>query len=301
MRSESFPVTAINSTQMVHPIRDWSNVKDAISPKSGHDAEDITPPQSVDGVSLIIPAYNEEDRLGPTLEGYLQGLDNLGIPYEVIVIMDGKDGTPEVVNSYRNHGVKGYLYSHKLGRGGAIFEGFRLAKFNVVAYADADGSIPFQDGAELIRRVIEGDSAVVASRRIAPNSVVRPEPFGKRVASLAWHMLTIFFLNLRVKDAHCGFKVFRREVVKVILERVTVTNRAFEVGMMYHVAAAGLPIIELPVSYRHDTRTRMPLGRAVPVMFVSLVGMFLANRTPVGSFGYFRELGKSFNQLFASV
>ena len=86
----------------------------------------------------------------------------------------------------------------------------------------------------------------------------------------------------------------------MLLRRVTVTNRTFEVGMMYHVAAAGVPIEEVPVGYIHDERTRMPLGKAIPVMFVTLLGMFFANRTRLSP-RVVRRLGRRFNAKFASV
>jgi hypothetical protein len=80
-----------------------------------------------------------------------------------------------------------------------------------------------------------------------------------------------------LEDAQCGLKVFSKRVVQdVILRRLTVTNRTFEVGMMAHVASAGVPVLEVPVSYVHDFDTRMPIGRAIPIMFLTLVGMALS-------------------------
>ncbi|MCI4335093.1 MAG: glycosyltransferase [Thermoplasmata archaeon] len=253
-----------------------------------------------DGLSLVIPAYNEEDRIRPTLVSYLDGIATLKVPYEVIVVIDGQDDTAGVVREFASRGVRAVEFTQKLGRGGAIFEGFRQARFGTVAYADADGSIPISDGLALIRRALQGSPAVVASRRLAPESVVVPESSTKRFASLTWFLLVKAFLGVRVKDSHCGFKVFDREVVQMLLRRVTVTNRTFEVGMMYHVGAAGVPIEEVPVGYIHDERTRMPLGKAIPVMFATLLGMFLANRTRL-SRRVVGRLGRRFNTRFASV
>jgi glycosyltransferase involved in cell wall biosynthesis len=256
--------------------------------------------EAPEGLSLIIPAYNEEDRIRPTLDTYLDGLVSLRIPYEVLVVVDGSDNTLGVVAEYARRGVRGIRFGKKLGRGGAIFEGFRLAQYRLVAYADADGSIPISDGLAIIRRALKGSPAVVASRRASPESVVVPEPWPKRFASLTWFLLSKALLGLRVKDSHCGFKVFDRQVVQMLLRRVTVTNRTFEVGMMYHVASAGVPIEEVPVGYVHDERTRMPLGKAIPVMFVTLLGMFVANRTRFSP-RVMRRLGRRFNAKFASV
>lgn len=239
----------------------------------------MTPSRSFPpGLSLIIPAYNEQDRLGPTLERYLPALEVSRIPFEVLVIFDGVDGTEGVAQQYASRGVRCLRYSRKLGRGGAILEGFRHARLSLVAYADADGSVPAADLSKLVNIGFEKNLCVIASRRIDPAVVLVPESRSRRFIGWTWHALVRASLNLRVADAQCGLKVFPHEVVDLILRRVTVTNRAFEVGMLYHVVDGGYPIVEVPVRYTHDFNSRMPITKAVPVMFLTLIGMTLANR-----------------------
>jgi glycosyltransferase involved in cell wall biosynthesis len=237
------------------------------------DAKTVAP-----GLSLVIPAYNEEDRLAPTLDRYLPVLESYGIPFEVLVVVDGQDKTEEVVQRYANRGVRCLRYPHKLGRGGAILEGFRRARLSLVAYADADGSVPPDDLRRLVSIGLEKRICVIASRRLDPSVVVVPETRWRRSVGWVWHALVRVSLNVRVADAQCGLKVFPHEAVDLILNRLTVTNRAFEVGMLYHVVNGGYPVVEVPVRYRHDFNTRMPIGKAVPVMFLTLMGMSLANR-----------------------
>lgn len=252
------------------------------------------------GISLVVPAYNEEDRIAPTLASYLEVLESTGLPYEVIVIIDGSDGTPTVVSQFAGRGVTSHVYLTKLGRGGAIFEGFRRAKHEIVGFADADGSVPASDFRRMLEKILSGSAAVVASRRLNPSVVAVPEPVMRRAVGWVWHALVKALLSVPVEDAQCGLKLFSADVVRMILQRVTVTNRAFEVDMLYHVYESGIVIIELPVAYSHDFRTRMPIGKAVPVMFATLVGIFLMNRTSarwiLGS-GIFERV----NRRFASV
>lgn len=229
------------------------------------------------GVSLVIPAYNEEDRIAPTLEAYAAVLESRGLPYEIIVIMDGSDRTPEVVQRYRNLGVVGYRYPHKLGRGGAVLEGFRKARFPVVGFADADGSVPAVDFGRIVDIALAGEDAVIASRRLDPSIVTVPEAPLRRLIGTVWHALVKASLQLEVRDAQCGLKFFSSGAIQHIIRKVTVTNRTFEVGMLYHVSAAGFHINEVPVAYVHDFRTRMPITKAVPVMFLTLLGILAAN------------------------
>ncbi len=216
--------------------------------------------------------------MGPTLERYLPVLEGYGIPHEVLVVADGSDGTEDVARRFEDRGVRCLRYPSKLGRGGAILEGFRHATLSLVAYADADGSVPPEDLRTLLNIGLEKHLCVIASRRIDPSVVVVPESQWRRFVGWVWHALVRASLNVRVADAQCGLKVFPHEVVDLILNRLTVTNRAFEVGMLYHVVQGGYPVLEVPVRYRHDSRTRMPITTAVPVMLLTLVGMSMANR-----------------------
>lgn len=233
---------------------------------------------SARSISLVIPAYNEENRLERSLSEYLPVLETMGVPYEVIVIADGSDATPDVARKYHTRGVRCYSYSEKLGRGGAILEGFRKAKFDLIAFADADGSVPGTDFRQIVNLALGGMPAVVASRRLEPNIVPVPEPPFRRSVGFVWATLVKIVLGVQLEDSQCGMKVFARSVVKdVILRRLTVTNRTFEVAMMFHVARAGVPVCEVPVRYVHDFDSRMPIAKAVPVMFLTLMGVALAN------------------------
>jgi len=229
------------------------------------------------GVSLVIPAYNEQDRIGATLDVYLAALERASRPFEVIVVCDGTDHTPDVVRRLGNPHVRTLEYPRKLGRGGAIFKGLRAAKREVVAYADADGSVGSEDLIHLIRVVGSGEAVAIASRRLEPDLVEVPEPRLRRFIGWVWHGLIRALLGVKVRDVQCGLKVFRAEVVAIILREVLVTNRTFEVDMIYHICRHSIPINEVAVAYHHDFRTRMPITKAVPVMFLFLVGVFAAN------------------------
>lgn len=235
-------------------------------------------PVGAGSVSLIIPAYNEATRLPKTLERYVPALERMGIPFEIIVISDGQDETAQLARQYSGRGVKCYEFGHKLGRGGAIFEGLRRARNSVIAYTDADGSVPPDDLLLLLGLCLSGNPAVIASRRLDPEVVVVPERPFRLFIGTAWRILFRLLLNLRVQDAQCGMKAFNREVVdRIILPKVQVTNRTFEVGMLFHIQSSGIPLTEVPVRYVHDFDTRMPITRAVPIMFLTLIGIFLVN------------------------
>ncbi len=237
--------------------------------------------QSVPGVSIVIPAWNEEDRLARTLGRYLPSLEARGEPFEVIVVVDGvRDRTAEVADAYAGRHVRVLRFPNKLGKGGAILEGFREARHEYVGYLDADGPISPDELYRLVGHLREVD-CVVASRWIRGASGVASEPLFNRLAGRAWNFLTRSLMFLPLRDTQCGAKFFRSSVVLPLLKTVTVTNRAFDVAFLYHVHNAGYPMREVAVHWTHDPSTRMPIGRAIPVMFVSIMAMRVMN-SPVG-------------------
>jgi glycosyltransferase involved in cell wall biosynthesis len=226
---------------------------------------------------VVIPAWNEEDRLARTLERYLPALESRGQPFEVIVVSDGlRDRTAEVAAAYAARNVRVLRFPTKLGKGGAILAGMRASRYEYVGYLDADGPISPEEMYSLVGSLRDVD-CVVASRWIRGSSGVEAEPLFNRFVGRIWNLLARSLLFLPIRDTQCGAKFFRASVVRPLLSTVTLTNRAFDVDFLFHMRKAGRPIREIPVSWVHNPATRMPIGRAIPVMFVSLVGVRLMN------------------------
>ncbi|MCI4336176.1 MAG: glycosyltransferase [Thermoplasmata archaeon] len=229
------------------------------------------------GISLVIPAWNEEDRLQRTLERYLPALEHRGQEFEVIVVADGiGDRTAEVARAFAARGVRVLEFDHKLGKGGAILEGMKAARHEYVGYLDADGPIPASQIATLVDALGRAD-CVVASRWVRGSVVVRQEPRFNLFAGRVWNFLVRSLLLLPIRDTQCGAKFVRRSVLLPTLRAVALTNRAFDVDLLYHVRKEGHRMEEVPVTWTHDPDTRMPIGRAIPVMFVSLLGVRMMN------------------------
>ncbi len=229
-----------------------------------------------EGVSLVIPAYNEEDRICKSLDQYLPVLQSINEPYEVLVVMDGADGTHEVIKRYSGLGVTGYRYSSKLGKGGAIRKGIGLARYGVICWVDADGSLSPDD----LRRMLEatGDYDCVVASRWLPESVwVTKEPLFNRTVGRVFNVLVRGLLGLPVMDTQCGAKAFRSEVARHVMSNTVVNNRTFDVAMLYHARRNGATIKEVGVRWEHDPRTRMPIFRVIPIMFITLIGIRLMN------------------------
>lgn len=233
------------------------------------------------GISIVIPAWNEEDRLARTLDRYLPALERHGEPFEVIVVADGaRDRTAEVAAQYSERHVRVLRFPNKLGKGGAVFAGMRVARYEYIGYLDADGPIS-PDEMYWMTGYLRDVDCVVASRWTLGSSGRGAEPLFNRVAGRAWNFLTRSLLFLPLRDTQAGAKFFTSGLVRSLLRTVTLTNRAFDVDLLYHIRKGGLRVKELPVNWAHDPQTRMPIARAIPIMFVSLLGVRVMN-SPVG-------------------
>lgn len=199
------------------------------------------------------------------------------------MVIDGvEDGTEAIVDRFADRSVRKLLFPRKLGKGGAVLAGLRAARFAYVGYVDADGAVPPTELRRMVG-VLDYCDCVVASRWIKGSRVVAQEPLFNVVAGRMYNFLVRSMLFLRVRDTQCGAKFLRLAVLDRILNAVTVTNRSFEISLLYHVRKAGGRIEEVPVEWTHDPRSRMPIGHAIPIMFLTLVGLRLVN-SPIGKY-----------------
>ncbi|MCI4318991.1 MAG: glycosyltransferase [Thermoplasmata archaeon] len=244
------------------------------------------------GASIVIPAWNEASRLGRTLDRYLVAMQARGEPFEIIVVADGReDDTPGLARRYAEKGVRVLEFPLKLGKGGAVLAGFAAAKYDRVGFVDADGPVPEVELVEIID-LLDRYDCVVGSRWLPESHILRQERWPNVVAGRLWNILTRTVLLVPVRDTQCGVKFLRRSTMDSALRAVSLTNRAFDVDLLYHVRKAGGRILEYPVTWRHDPESRMPIARAVPLMLLSLLAVRLMNlpggrRVPTGLVRWF--------------
>jgi dolichol-phosphate mannosyltransferase len=251
-------------------------------PKASPGSSASASPRGPDrGLSIVIPAWNEADRLGPTLARYVPMLEARGRPFEIVVVADGDtDGTAAVARGYAERGVRVLEFPEKLGKGGAVLAGLHQAKFEYVGYLDADGPVGPNQVFGMVDSLDQFDG-VVASRWVRGSRILESEPLFNLVAGRIWNFLVRSLLFLPLQDTQCGAKFFRRAIVLPTLRAVALTNRSFDVALLYHLRKSGHRLKEVPVTWGHDRNSRMPIGKAIPIMLLSLLGIRLMN-LPLG-------------------
>jgi len=205
-------------------------------------------PNAPPALSIIVPTY----RGGPRIYGNLVRLDHalsiIGEPYEIIVVSDGDvDNTREEAGRLDAPHVCVYHYARNMGKGFALRYGVARSHGEIVTFIDGDGDIdPVQIASYL--RIMHETSAdiVVASKRHPDSQVIYPAL--RRLYSATYQALLRVLFDLQVRDTQVGLKLFRREVLAVVLPRIVVKRYAFDLELLVVASHLGFKrVVEAPV------------------------------------------------------
>ncbi|MGB6894889.1 MAG: dolichyl-phosphate beta-glucosyltransferase [Dehalococcoidia bacterium] len=218
-------------------------------------------------LSLVMPAYNEERRLGPSLEQLLAFAVAQGYPVEILVVDDGSvDRTAELAREAAgavpaNVSLRLLQHPRNLGKGRAVRTGCLAAAGDFVAYLDADLATPPQEALKLLRALEEGADVAVGSR-------VHPGGYDMRVSqppyrrALGWLYTWVRqrLLLPDIVDTQCPLKAFRREAAQRIFARQRLSGWAFDVEVLYLARRMGLRTSQVPVEWHHVGGSQMRVG-----------------------------------------
>ena len=219
-------------------------------------------------LSIVIPAYNEEARIETVLLNYCNHFLN----QEIIVVCNGcTDTTPNIVSGLcsKYSQIKFLCFKNKLGKGGAIIEGFKAAKGDKVGFVDADESV----GPDDLRRMFDALSnadGVIASRRLKESRIVIKQPWKRRAGSKVFNIFVRIMFNLDFRDTQCGAKVFKKEAIKNILDSLTTKGFELDVELLWKLKNRGYKVIEFPATWKHSEGSTFHLYNA-PKMILSLL------------------------------
>jgi dolichyl-phosphate beta-glucosyltransferase len=224
------------------------------------------------GLSVIIPAYNEAERIGESLERVKEYCSRVHPDHEVIVADDGsRDDTAGVVLKHTNGWKQLQLMNleHR-GKGHATRMGVLASKGEWILCTDADLSTPIEQ-VESMLEVGERHPIVIGSRSVSGASVTHPPPFYRKVMGRVFNGIVKVLAVRGYADTQCGFKLFRRDAARDIFSRITLDGFAFDVETLYLAGRLGYSVAEVPVSWRNDERTKVKLYYDPPRMFLDVL------------------------------
>jgi uncharacterized protein (TIRG00374 family) len=218
-------------------------------------------------VSVVLPAYDEEDTVAATVEETLAALERFLLPgtFEVIVAEDGcTDRTPEIADrlASEDERVRHLHSADRLGRGRALERAFELADGDVVAYLDTDMATDMRHLEELIETVRSGGADVVTGSRWVPGHEA-DRPMNRSIPSRGFNTLARLVLRSRLRDHQCGFKAFDREALLAILEDIEDEHWFWDTEVLVRAQRAGYDVREFPVEWTPQGDTKVDLVRDV--------------------------------------
>ncbi|RLI73351.1 glycosyltransferase family 2 protein [Archaeoglobales archaeon] len=224
-------------------------------------------------VSVVLPAYNEANRIENAIKRTEEILKKLGYEYEIIVAEDGStDGTDKIVQRLVNERIK-HLHSDKrLGRGKALMNAFSRAGGDIVIAMDVDLATNIEHLKELIEAIEQGYDIAIGSRLLKESRAKRT--FERELYSKVYNFLVRLFLRSKIKDHQCGFKAFKKDVVIELGKKAKDNHWFWDTEILVLAQKNGYEIKEIPVEWREGEDTKVK-RTDVFYMFSSILKMWL--------------------------
>ena len=210
-------------------------------------------------LSIVIPAYNEERRLPPTLEKINAWIAQKGIVTEVLVVDDGStDGTAQLVENYKSSFACIRLLSNgrNFGKGYSVRHGMREARGRIGLFTDADLSAPIEEADKLLAALDTADVAF-GSRALDRRLISVHQSRLRELAGILFNKIVQLVLWIPFVDTQCGFKAFRMERARILFEQQRIERFGFDPELLYLARHHGLRAVEIPVRWAHHPETKV--------------------------------------------
>jgi dolichyl-phosphate beta-glucosyltransferase len=226
-------------------------------------------------LSIVIPAYDEEARLGATLDTMRAWLASRAEEHELIVADDGsRDRTAEIA---RERGARVVSLPENRGKGAAVRAGILASRGDEVLFSDADLATPIEELEKLRAAIRAGADIAIGSRALAGADIrVRQHPM-REMMGRTFNVLVRSLVMGGIKDTQCGFKLFRGSVARELFGRARVDGFAFDVEVLL-LARSRYKVAEVPVVWRHVEQSKVSPGLDAARMLMDVVKLSLRRR-----------------------
>ena len=210
---------------------------------------------------MIIPAYNEEIRIVPTIGAIAAHISSFDEPWELIVADDGSsDDTVELVDGLQLPNLLLLRAEQNGGKGKAVRRGVTEAHGDIILFADADQSTPIEQYADLERQIMAGADVAVGSRS-ATGADVKNKSFMRNVFSKGLSFAVRGLLRLPVTDTQCGFKMFTSDAAANLFSLQIIDDFSFDLELLFLAKQQGLTVAEVPVSWTDAPGSKVSAGK----------------------------------------
>lgn len=224
-------------------------------------------------VSIVVPAFDEQNRLGDSISKILSYTHANAIEAELIVVDDGShDQTAakakEMFTEYPDADARVLRYDRNQGKGFAVRTGLLEAAGDVALFTDADLSTPIEEMSKLVEPIVGGSVDVAFGSRALDRSLIGThQPWRREQGGKVFNLIVRTLTGLPFWDTQCGFKAFNMAKFRPLLSRMRIDRFGFDVEFLYVADLHGLRLAEIPVRWNHDERTKVEVWRDSRRMF----------------------------------
>ena len=226
--------------------------------------------EPIDGppeISIVIPAYNEEWRILPTIGAIAVEISKLDRPWELIVSDDGSsDDTRKLVRELELPNLR-LIESENTGKGGAVRRGMLAARGDYILFADADQSTPIEQFPQLLAEITERGADVVVGSRATEGADVANKSLLRKIMSAGLNGIVRLGFRVPVSDTQCGFKLFTREAADELFGVQRIDGFSFDLEILFLARKRGMKIAEVPVAWYDAPGSTVDPGK-VAVQFL---------------------------------
>jgi glycosyltransferase involved in cell wall biosynthesis len=210
--------------------------------------------------SIVIPAFNESARIPATLQSVVSCVRAHDWAAEVIVVNDGsRDATAEVVREFARYAPEVRLIENpgNRGKGYSVRSGMLQALGEVVMFTDSDLSAPIEEAERLFAAIAQGADIAIGSRWLESGRQTQRQPLYRQFFGRCFNAVTRIVMGLPFADTQCGLKAFTRAAAQTVFRLQTIERWGFDPEILFIALQRGYRVVEVPVSWAHDERTRM--------------------------------------------
>lgn len=213
--------------------------------------------------SLVIPAYNEEERILALLT------DCAGFQGEILCVCDGCDRTPDIILEFAAAHPALHLrllsFSTRLGKGGAVMAGMQAADRPFIGFMDADGSTPLSQMRLLFAALGDCDAAL-GSRWVEGAVIGVRQSLGRRLQSRAFNLAVRILFGLPFRDTQCGAKTFRRDALAAVIPLLRARDFTFDVDLLWRLRRRGSRMREIAIIWADRGGSKVEMGDALGML-----------------------------------
>ncbi len=209
-------------------------------------------------ISIVIPAYNEERRIGRTIRKISDYLDKNGFKYEIILVDDGStDSTIKQVLDLDKLNIAIFRNKKNRGKGYSVRKGIQKAKYPYVLFTDSDLATPIEELEKFKPIIMKGYDLIIGSRNLTNSRIDNPQPFHRRAMGRIFSLIVSAIGVSGFKDTQCGFKLFRTDAAKEIVRRQTISGFSFDVELLLIAKTRKYRVKEMPVIWNNNIESTL--------------------------------------------